>query len=86
MFFSPSSSFFPLPFPLFPLACVVLVESYWQRTSLGLLHHVGVLLALVSSETSDLHADLRTSALWGNVRVVCGYRYGERVGEWVRVR
>lgn len=78
MFFSPYSSLFPLPFPLFPLVCVPLVENCWQRTSLGLLHHVGVLLASVSSETSDLHADLRTSALWGNVRVGCGY--GEKVG------
>lgn len=46
--------------------------------SLGLLHPVGVLLASVTSETSDLHVDLRASALWGNVRVGCGYE--EKVG------
>jgi len=46
--------------------------------SLGLLHRVGVLLALVSSETSDLHVDLRTSAPWGNACVGCGA--GEKLG------
>lgn len=78
MFFSLSSSLFLLHFPLSPLVCVPLVESCWQRMSLGLLHHVGVLLASVSSEVSNLHVDLRNSALWGNVRVGCGY--GEKVG------
>lgn len=77
-----SSSLFLLHFPLSPLVCVSLVESCWQRMSLGLLHHVGVVLASVSSEVSNLHVDLRNSALWGNVRVGCGY--GEKVGEWVR--
>lgn len=53
-----------------------LSKGCWQRTSLGLLHRVGVLLASVSSETSDLHVDLRASALWGNVCVGFGNGWG----------
>lgn len=73
----------PLPFSLFlspflSFACVPLVESCWRRTSLILLHHVCVLLVSLLSETSDLHVDLRASALWENM---CGlYVYGEKGG------
>lgn len=77
VFFS-SSSFFSILSPFLSFACVPLVESCWHRTSLILLHHVCVLLVSLLSETSDLHVDLRASALWENV---CGlYVYGKKVG------